>query len=129
MTHFTAGSLQTRHPKTILRNDFETDDMEFFSFSTDDIYRVIGIAGFVAYVANYAALSFRLVSGDSIVYFAGNTLAATLVLISLTTDFNMASVLIQVFWIGIGLGAILLRARRSILPSPATDPGFQTRRA
>ena len=83
-------------------------DISLFSIPAD-LCRIIGVMGFLTYVLNYAALGLRFVTGDSSLYFAGNTLAATLVLISLSADFNLASAMIQVFWIGIGLFAIALR--------------------
>jgi hypothetical protein len=83
-----------------------------FTFAlTPEVCRLLGVAGFLAYVANYAALSLRFLTSECMTYFAGNTLAATLVLISLSTDFNLASALIQGFWICIGLLAIALRLR------------------
>lgn len=77
-----------------------------------DVCRLLGVAGFLTYVVTYAALCLRVITGDCTIYFVGNTLAAALVLISLSADFNLASVLIQGFWICIGLVAIVLRLRR-----------------
>jgi predicted membrane protein len=78
----------------------------------EDIFRAIGICGFFLYVGVYAALCFRLVTGDCLTYFVGNTAAASLVLIGLSHEFNLASALIQVFWISIGIAAIVLRLVR-----------------
>lgn len=84
--------------------------MEFFATIDEWVpLSVVGVTGFVLYVGNYLGLSLRLISGDSIVYFVINTVAASLVLIGLMRDFNMASVLIQSFWIVIGVSAIALR--------------------
>lgn len=76
------------------------------------VFRWIGVAGFVTYVAVYAALCLGVWAGDSLRYFCGNTLAAGLVLISLSAEFNLASALIQSFWIVMGCIAILLRLVR-----------------
>ncbi len=73
------------------------------------MFRAIGVFGFVVYVGVYALLSWRLIGGDSLVYFAGNTVAAALVLMSNIGGFNMASVLIQIFFIAIGMTAMILR--------------------
>lgn len=78
----------------------------------EEIFRAIGLCGFFLYVGVYAALSFRLVTGDCLSYFVGNTAAASLVLIGLSHEFNLASALIQVFWISIGIAAIVLRLLR-----------------
>ena len=74
-----------------------------------DMFRIIGVIGSLTYVASYASLSFRLISSESIVYYVLNTSAASMVMISLAQDFNLASAMIQFFWIAIGLSAIALR--------------------
>ncbi len=77
-----------------------------------DVIRFLGVLGFLGYVGLYSCLSLRILHSDSILYFAGNIAAASLVLISLTQDFNLAAAMIQVFWIAMGIPAILLRLRR-----------------
>ena len=91
---------------------FEVDLMTF--------YRAVGLTGFATYVLVYALLGWRIIAGDSLVYFGGNTLAAAMVLISNFGEFNLASVLIQVFFIVIGTSAILLRFREK--PQPLQQP-------
>ena len=76
------------------------------------LYQWLGLLGFCIYVVNYCCLSFRILSSESIWFFAINTTAAALVLISLMQDFNLASALIQTFWIVIGACAIVLRIYR-----------------
>ncbi|WP_420328252.1 CBU_0592 family membrane protein [Mameliella sp.] len=78
----------------------------------EGIFLAIGLCGFFLYVGVYAALSFRVVTGDCLSYFVGNTAAASLVLIGLSHEFNLASALIQAFWICIGIAAIVLRLLR-----------------
>ncbi|MBV2358519.1 hypothetical protein KUH32_01915 [Thalassococcus sp. CAU 1522] len=82
-----------------------------YNYDLADLCNSLGILGFMAYVANYLMLSFRVLSSESVLYFVINTSAATLVLISLTQEFNMASALIQGFWITIGICAIAIRVR------------------
>lgn len=77
-----------------------------------DVLRMLGVIGFLGYVSLYTCLSLRVLHSDSIAYFAGNICAASLVLISLTQDFNLASAMIQCFWIAMGIPAIILRLRR-----------------
>ena len=77
-----------------------------------DLLRFLGVIGFLLYVANYTMLSLRILHSDSITYFAINIAAAALVLLSLTQDFNLASAMIQTFWIVLGIPAILLRMGR-----------------
>ncbi len=105
------------------------------------LHQWIGLLGFSIYVTNYCCLSFRILSSESALFFAINTTAASLVLVSLTRDFNLASALIQIFWISIGTCAIALRlwrgwrlrrtARRPIPlhhVTPPADPGRTLRR-
>lgn len=85
-----------------------------------DIARIMGVAGFLCYVGNYIALSFRWLTSECIGFFIINTFAATMVLISLTRDFNLASAMIQVFWIVIGLTAIAIRLWRGPKRTPSS---------
>ena len=77
-----------------------------------NLYDMIGMAGFGLYVLNYLMLTFQLVKADQIVYFAMNGAAAFLVLVGLLSSFNLASAMIQIFWIGISAIAIFIRLRR-----------------
>lgn len=74
-----------------------------------DIYTAIGLAGFAAYVAAYGLLQLGRIDGNGVAYTLLNIVAAGLVLVSLLEDFNLASVLIQVTWITLGLVGIVLR--------------------
>lgn len=73
------------------------------------MFRMIGVFGCLVYVGIYALLSWRVIGGDSLLFFAGNTVAAALVLASNLGEFNLASVLLQMFFIFIGLSAMILR--------------------
>lgn len=77
----------------------------------NDVFRALGILGFGFYVLNYWLLSSRVLDSESKSFFALNTVAAALVLMSNYVEFNLASVLIQVFWIVIGTLAIIKRSR------------------
>lgn len=74
-----------------------------------DFYTAAGIAGFLAYVVAYGLLQVGRLDGNGVPYTLLNILAATLVLVSLLRDFNLASALIQVTWISLGLVGLLLR--------------------
>ncbi len=88
------------------------------------IFEMIGVAGFGLYVLNYTLLTFhRLHSGDA-AYFAINLIAAGCVLTGLLVSFNLASAMIQAFWILISTAAIAVRIRtpradRATVPQPA----------
>lgn len=74
---------------------------------------VVGIAGFGLYVLSYALLTFRMVRGNSVLYFTLNLTASSCVLIGLTASFNLASALIQIFWISMSLIGITLQVMRT----------------
>ena len=80
--------------------------------STLTPFELAGIIGFALYVMNYSLLTLRKLSGDSISYFVINFSAASLVLIGLMSSFNLASALIQGFWIAMSVIGISLRLRR-----------------
>ncbi|MEM9032877.1 MAG: hypothetical protein AAGB18_09535 [Pseudomonadota bacterium] len=83
-----------------------------FSYDVADLYRAIGVLGFLTYVATFFALSLGLMTSEHLAYFILNIVAAAMVMVSLIHDFNLASALIQTFWILIGVVAIVLRVRR-----------------
>lgn len=80
-------------------------------YDTETFFRFIGVIGFGLYVTNYSLLSSRVVSSESTGFFLMNTVAAAFVLTSNYVEFNLASVMIQVFWIAIGFKAIAIRRR------------------
>lgn len=87
--------------------------MTFFSTLPTEVLDAIGVAGFGLYVLNYSLLTFRRIGSDQARYFVINLAAATMVMIGLTTAFNLAAALIQGFWIVISIVAIVMRQRRS----------------
>ncbi len=76
------------------------------------VFDLVGIAGFSVYVCNYTLLTVHKLHSHDTAYFVLNLVAASLVLIGLTASFNLASALIQMFWVLISLTAICLRLRR-----------------
>jgi len=84
----------------------------YFENVPPGLFDVIGVAGFGLYVLNYALLTFRRMKSDQIAYFAMNGVAASMVLVGLLSSFNLASAMIQIFWIGISAIAIFIRLRR-----------------
>lgn len=76
-----------------------------------DIYEITGVVGFITYITAYALLQAGRLDGNRVGYTLLNLLAASLVLFSLTDQFNLASALIQLSWIAIslwGLSKLLL---------------------
>ncbi|MHA6325507.1 CBU_0592 family membrane protein [Roseivivax sp. CAU 1753] len=88
--------------------------LAFSDYTLQDICSAAGLLGVATYIANYSMLSLRILSSESTLYFVINTTAATLVMISLSQDFNMAAALIQGFFIVLGTVAISIRLHRHI---------------
>ena len=64
--------------------------------STAGIPEIAGILGFVVYMGSFSAVQLGCLSGNSVHFSIANVTAALLVLVSLTSEFNLASALIQV---------------------------------
>ena len=73
------------------------------------VYEWVGLCGFAAYLGGFAALQFGWLSGDGVTYTLANIIAAALVLTSLIESFNLASAMIQISWIVIGIFGLLMR--------------------
>ena len=76
-------------------------------------YQLAGVLGFVVYLSAFGSVQLGLLDGNSVSYSLANVLAAALVAVSLITEFNLASALIQGSWIIIGLAGFALRTRRA----------------
>ncbi|MFK7836639.1 MAG: hypothetical protein AB8B60_10495 [Sulfitobacter sp.] len=85
-----------------------------------DLAELIGVLGFVLYVSAYSMLTLRVLSTKSVSYFILNLTAASCVLIGLTASFNLASALIQLFWVVMSLIGITLHILRPMKAQPAT---------
>lgn len=79
---------------------------------TAEILQLFGITGFLLYFGGFAGLQTGYLDGNGLTYTLCSVTAATFVLISLIGAFNLASLLIQVSWICIGLFGIWRRFRR-----------------
>lgn len=76
------------------------------------LFEMIGVAGFGLYVMNYTLLTFHRLHSHDTLYFAINLVAASMVLCGLMVSFNLASAMIQTFWVVISSAAIVVRLRR-----------------
>lgn len=77
-----------------------------------DWHEFVGVAGFALYLLSYCLLQLDRVDGNSSVYARMILIAATLVLVSLYFEFNLASALIQISYIIISMIGLLKRARK-----------------
>jgi len=66
-------------------------------------YDAIGLVGVVMYIIAYAALQLGWLRGSGYAYTVLNLVAAILVLVSLTNNFNLSSAIIQITWIVISI--------------------------
>mgnify|MGYP001793791878 CR=1 FL=1 len=92
-----------------------------FNALTPGVFDAIGVAGFGLYVLNYTLLTFRKIQTEHILYFVINASAASMVLVGLSSSFNLASAMIQVFWVGISVVAIIIRLRARHLDNPQSE--------
>ena len=92
--------------------------LEIFTNLDPYALEMAGVAGFGLYVTNYTLLTFHRLHSHDALYFGINLVAASLVLLSLTASFNLASAMIQIFWVFISSTAIILRLRRKGTTGP-----------
>ncbi|HNC01196.1 MAG TPA: hypothetical protein PLS71_23330, partial [Leptospiraceae bacterium] len=65
----------------------------------DDISDIVGIVGVVIILISYILLQFEKIKAKSLSYSIINLVGAVLILYSLFFNWNLASVIIEVFWI------------------------------
>lgn len=83
-----------------------------------DLVEWIGVAGFFVYIIGFFLVQARMLCGNSDLFSISQICAALLVLISLSTEFNLASFMIQVSYATIGaLGVLLRKLRLQARPS------------
>lgn len=87
-----------------------TPNLDYLSTLT--VTQVTGVIGFFIYIASFSAVQIGMLSGNGVRYALANVIAASLVLVSLTADFNLASALIQISFISIGIFGIAKRLIR-----------------
>ena len=74
--------------------------------------RLVGLFGVLLYVTGFLLLSTGRIDSSKPGYFILIFVAASCVLISLSVDFNLSAALIQLFYVKMSVGAILLRVRK-----------------
>lgn len=78
---------------------------------------LVGVGGFICYFFAFGAVQFGILDGNSAAYSIANIAAAVMVSISLISEFNLSSALIQGSWIAIGFSGLILRARKAWIAS------------
>ena len=77
-----------------------------------DIAELIGVIGFMLYIGGFFSVQSGFLCGNGIAFPALQVTAASFVLVSLSTAYNLPSFMIQTSYIAIGLFGITLRLRR-----------------
>ena len=67
------------------------------------MYELIGLVGMAIIVGAYLLLNLEIIQSDRPIYHGLNAVGATLVIISLTDQFNLAAFILEVFWLAISL--------------------------
>lgn len=75
--------------------------------SITNITESIGVLGFIFYMLSYYLLLIGKIDGTDNSYILMNFAAASFVLVSLIHNFNLASALIQIFWIAISIVGLI----------------------
>lgn len=81
-----------------------------FGISAAYIAEIVGLLGVILYVGAYAALQCGLLRSNGYAYAAANLLAAALVLLSLSRDFNLSAAISQIVWIVISVVGLVRMA-------------------
>lgn len=88
-----------------------TPDFSFLDYIF--LSRAAGLIGFAVYVCGFFCLSTGRLDSSKPIYFALTLTAASCVLLSLWADFNLSAALIQIFYIFMSIGGIILRRLQS----------------
>lgn len=81
-------------------------------FSAFGWYDLVGVVGTIMVALAYMATQMRWMNSDDLSFPAANLLGSLLIAMSLYHNFNLASALMEVFWIAISLFGIWQSCRR-----------------
>ena len=87
-----------------------------------DISQAIGVFGFLIYISTFFSVQTGFLCGNGVCFPILQVIAASCVLISLSSAYNLASFMIQTSYITIGLFGIILRWRRKRTPQFKHQP-------
>lgn len=90
-------------------------------------YDILGTIGVALIILAYAAVQARRMKPEQLAYSIINLIGAALILVSLRYNFNMASVIIEIFWILISLWGIVLWFRHRLQDDNQDSPSTETR--
>jgi hypothetical protein len=75
-----------------------------------DVYRGIGLVGAACFIVSYFATQKRWINSDDWRYPAANLAGAVLVIVSLFAEWNLPSVVLELFWAAISVYGLMNRA-------------------
>ena len=75
-------------------------------------YDAVGIIGVAIILVVYYLLQIEKMRSDDLVYSVANLLGALLIVVSLMYQFNLASFIIEIFWIAISIIGIVRYVRK-----------------
>ena len=81
----------------------------------------LGNIGVVVLMATYLMLQSNKLSSDGLAYSLLNAIGAGLIVVSLTSNFNLSALLVEVFWVLISLLGIYRYFRLKALRSQTLD--------
>jgi multisubunit Na+/H+ antiporter MnhB subunit len=88
-------------------------------------FDIMGSIGVVLIVLAYAAVQMRKMHSEQLSYSVINLIGAAMILVSLRYNFNLASFIIEVFWILISLWGIVLWFRhRKTSNAPSSESPY-----
>jgi hypothetical protein len=82
---------------------------------------LLGNIGVVVLMATYLMLQLNKLSSDALAYSVLNAVGAGLIVISLTSNFNLSALLVEVFWVLISCVGIYRYFRLKALRSETLD--------
>lgn len=85
-------------------------------------FDIIGTIGVVLIILAYAAVQARRMGPEQLSYSVINLVGAAMILLSLKYNFNLASVIIEIFWILISLWGIVIWFRHRNTEQPPSPP-------
>ena len=77
--------------------------MENSLFLTFDVWEIIGLTGAITYTLAYILTAYDILTSRSPYYYLMNMAAAIMVMVSLYAYYNLASVVIQTFFISVSM--------------------------
>ena len=84
------------------------------AFGALDHWEITGLVGASSYCASYYLVAYDIITSKSSAYYILNLVAALRVLISLYQHFNIASLIIQIFFAGVSIIGVVRHNGRSV---------------